>query len=153
MPADYDSLARFPARTPAAPDPRRTPDEVEKLQERVQKLEQLLEAQVRPVARAASQTAPRSGRPSRIRLDNVYFRQLFENSPDGIVLLTADDRVIDVNRGFEELFGYTAAEAAGHPINSLIVPSEAIYEACSGVPKPDVQHEGSDVGIGSSLPW
>jgi diguanylate cyclase (GGDEF)-like protein/PAS domain S-box-containing protein len=131
MPADHDSLAHFPDRSPVAPRERESAEAARALQERVQKLEQLLEAQVLPVSRAAGEAAARPGRPSRIRLDNVYFRQLFENSPDGIALLTADDRVIDVNRGFEELFGYPAAEAAGHPINSLIVPKEAIDEAWS----------------------
>ena len=63
------------------------------------------------------------------RLDNVYFRQLFENSPQAIVLLDDADRVIDCNAGFEELFGYERAEARGASINSLIVPEESAEEA------------------------
>lgn len=130
MSADHDSLARFPNRFPVAPERSDDRAGVDALQERVRKLEHLLDSQAAPSAVVPEGAAP-AVRTSRIRLDNVYFRQLFENSPDGIALLTADDRVIDVNRGFEELFGYTADEASGHPINSLIVPKEKIDEAWS----------------------
>ncbi len=83
---------------------------------------------------AGAETAPAEGLdrpdPTEVRqLDNVYFRQLFENSPDGIVLLDPEDRVIDVNRGFERLFGYSAEEARDQPINALIVPANSFGEA------------------------
>ncbi|MDH3255317.1 MAG: PAS domain-containing protein, partial [Acidobacteriota bacterium] len=33
-------------------------------------------------------------------LDNIFFRQLFENSPDAIVLLDTEDRIFDANSAF-----------------------------------------------------
>jgi diguanylate cyclase (GGDEF)-like protein/PAS domain S-box-containing protein len=62
-------------------------------------------------------------------LDNIYFRQLFENSPEAIVLLDNEDRVIDANPSFEQLFDYTVAEARGRRVNSLIVPEEMAEQA------------------------
>jgi diguanylate cyclase (GGDEF)-like protein/PAS domain S-box-containing protein len=72
---------------------------------------------------------PNSGGAERSSLDNIYFRQLFENSPEAIVLLDNEDRVIDANPSFEQLFDYTVAEARGRRINSLIVPDEMAEQA------------------------
>jgi diguanylate cyclase (GGDEF)-like protein/PAS domain S-box-containing protein len=62
-------------------------------------------------------------------LDNVLFRQLFENSPEAIVLLDNHDRVVDANRAFEDIFQYSLEEAQGETINSLIVPDDATSHA------------------------
>ncbi len=62
-------------------------------------------------------------------LDYIYFRQLFENSPQAIVLLDNHDRVIDANRAFEDTFQYRVGEARGRSINSLIVPQDLVTSA------------------------
>ena len=59
---------------------------------------------------------------SRPRLDDSYYRELFANLTDAVVLLSADDRVLEVNRAFERIFGYADEEACGRLINDLIVP-------------------------------
>ncbi len=59
----------------------------------------------------------------------VYFQQLFENTPVAIAMLDTHDRFVRVNRAFENLFGYTNADAAGRPINDLIIPADRIEEA------------------------
>ncbi len=128
MSFDHDSLARLPERTDSEESPRAR-EEVDALRRRVRHLERLLasDADARPfeLSRAVSGEA---GQPH-TRLDNVFFRQLFDNSPDGIVLLDAEDRVIDINRGFEDLFGYSRPESIGRGINELIVPEESAEEA------------------------
>nr|WP_320120593.1 PAS domain S-box protein [uncultured Marinifilum sp.] len=58
-----------------------------------------------------------------IRLQKTFFENLFENSPEAIVILDNQDRVIRVNREFERLFEYTQDEAELKYINDLIVPS------------------------------
>ncbi len=63
------------------------------------------------------------------RLQEAYFEQLFENSPEGIVLLGNDDRIIQANKGFGDLFQYDREEIKGKHINDLIVPEEKISEA------------------------
>jgi len=65
----------------------------------------------------------------KIRLQQAYFQQLFEASPDAIALLDEADRVVNVNRAFEELFGYQIEEIKGRGINELIVPEDRHEEA------------------------
>ncbi|MCB1056033.1 MAG: EAL domain-containing protein [Acidobacteria bacterium] len=57
-----------------------------------------------------------------LSLQEAYFQQLFENSPQAIVILNKEERIWTVNRGFEELFGYSAKDLENSTINELIVP-------------------------------
>ena len=60
-----------------------------------------------------------------LEVQRQYFADLFETSPEGIVLVEArTDVVIRVNEEFTRLFGYTAEEAAGRNLNDLIVPED-----------------------------
>lgn len=52
----------------------------------------------------------------------ITYKQLFENYPEGIAMLDNSHRVINVNEGFEKLFGYTLQEIKGQNLNNLIVP-------------------------------
>lgn len=60
-----------------------------------------------------------------------YFQQLFENSPDAIIMVDNSDRIIAANPSFLEFFGYSEDEVKGRPINSLIVPRHLEEEADS----------------------
>lgn len=51
-------------------------------------------------------------------------RALFENSPDGIVVVDSGGVIRDANPEAERLFGYTASELEGSPIETL-VPEDA----------------------------
>ncbi|MCF7889781.1 PAS domain S-box protein [Candidatus Bipolaricaulota bacterium] len=62
-------------------------------------------------------------------LSGETFRQLFEDGPEPTVLLDENGRIRDLNRRFEEVFGYELEEAKGKGINSLIVPERLIEEA------------------------
>ncbi len=55
-------------------------------------------------------------------IQTARFRQLFENSPLGIVLLDNQDRIIEVNAGFQDIFQYAPDEVLGKKINDIIVP-------------------------------
>lgn len=65
-----------------------------------------------------------------LNLQKAYFQQLFENSPEGIVMLDNTDRIIDANKGFERLFQYPVEEIKGRCLNEVIVP-EGLYEQAS----------------------
>ncbi|QOC22546.1 EAL domain-containing protein [Wenzhouxiangella sp. AB-CW3] len=52
---------------------------------------------------------------------SALFRKFFSISPDGIVLLDNDDRILKANPAFLQLFGYAIDEVLGRPINELIV--------------------------------
>jgi diguanylate cyclase (GGDEF)-like protein/PAS domain S-box-containing protein len=64
-----------------------------------------------------------------LRLQKSYFQQLFENSPEGIVMLDTEDRIIMVNKGFQKLFLYAPDEIVGRRINEIIVPEHLLAEA------------------------
>jgi PAS domain S-box-containing protein len=59
----------------------------------------------------------------------LYFQQLFENSPEGVVFLDKHDQIIDVNKAFTTLFGFTLKEAQGRQLDDLIVPGDLLREA------------------------
>ena len=58
-----------------------------------------------------------------------YFRQLFENSPAGIVILDEKDLILNANTAFLQMFQLTADEAIGHTIDALIVPEDLVEES------------------------
>jgi PAS domain S-box-containing protein len=64
-----------------------------------------------------------------LNIQNTFLEELFQCSPDAIVILDHQDRVLRINREFESLFGYTEPEAIGKQINNLIVPEELEKEA------------------------
>lgn len=59
----------------------------------------------------------------------MLFENLFESSPEAMVILDRNDTVLDVNPRFTEVFQYCAQEAVGRPLNDLIVPLEFAREA------------------------
>jgi PAS domain S-box-containing protein len=60
----------------------------------------------------------------RIRKQRVLLDELFEQAPEAVILMTADYRVVRVNREFTKLFGYSPKEAIGRHLRELIVPDE-----------------------------
>lgn len=64
-----------------------------------------------------------------LELQKVYFRQLFENSPEAICILDTEDRFVDVNHAFEQVFGYTKEELINSSINDAIVSARLKAEA------------------------
>lgn len=63
-----------------------------------------------------------------VELERAYFEQLFESSPEGIVVLDTHDCVIRCNEEFSRMFGYSQVEAEGRQINDLIVPPNLAEE-------------------------
>jgi PAS domain S-box-containing protein len=57
-----------------------------------------------------------------LRLQKVFFENLFEHSPDAIVILDNEDKVVKANKEFENLFEYSQKEILANKINDLIVP-------------------------------
>lgn len=57
-----------------------------------------------------------------IRKTENLFTQLFQSSPMAIVMLNEMGKVVQTNKGFEDLFGYTLQELEGKELNQFIVP-------------------------------
>src|ERR1700683_4643549 len=51
-----------------------------------------------------------------------YFEQIFQNSPDPILLLDPSFRTHYVNREFQSMFGFSQEEILGASIDDLIFP-------------------------------
>ncbi|MCF7830994.1 PAS domain S-box protein [Candidatus Gracilibacteria bacterium] len=61
-------------------------------------------------------------------VQNAQMQKLFEDSPEAIVLWDNDDRVLQVNDKFVELFGFSRQELIGKLTNPLIVPKNLLDE-------------------------
>ncbi len=59
-----------------------------------------------------------------LKLQGSCLQQLFDNSPDAIVMLDTDYKVVEANLAFEMLFGYSNQEIRGRMINEFIIPKE-----------------------------
>lgn len=66
-----------------------------------------------------------------IQLQKKRFQQLFENSPIGKAMLDLEEKILDVNSSFENMFQFTLGEIQGKEINEIIVPREKRAEAVS----------------------
>ncbi|MFP3899161.1 MAG: PAS domain S-box protein [Dehalococcoidia bacterium] len=66
-----------------------------------------------------------------LELQRAQFQQLFDGSPDAIAVLDTDERVMQANTSFETLFGYTAEEIKGRPINELVIPPNRAKEGAA----------------------
>jgi PAS domain S-box-containing protein len=60
--------------------------------------------------------------------DTSVLNAWFEQAPEAVAVLSADDRIIRVNREFTRLFGYGPDEVLKRSIHDLIVP-EALVES------------------------
>ena len=84
----------------------------------------------RPETSAENSAQPQSTEEI-LDLRRQYLEQLFESSPDALVILDASFRAQCVNREFQRMFGYSASQAMGQPIDSLIVPPDHTAESAS----------------------
>ncbi|MDH3290478.1 MAG: EAL domain-containing protein [Gemmatimonadota bacterium] len=62
-------------------------------------------------------------------IERAYLTELFENSPEAIVLVDNDGSVLRVNGPFTELFGYAPKEILGKAIDDLLPPADQHAEA------------------------
>jgi two-component system, cell cycle sensor histidine kinase and response regulator CckA len=58
-----------------------------------------------------------------------YLEQIFQNSPDPIIVVDTNFRVQCVNPEFERFFGFTAADTLNKSIDDLVFPSDRAAEA------------------------
>ncbi len=76
----------------------------------------------------------------RLTTHEIYFRQLFESSLEGIVALDREDHIVEANSSFLKLFGFTLQEIKGRRLNDLIVPPNLSQEG-EGLSKKVLNNE------------
>jgi PAS domain S-box-containing protein len=64
-----------------------------------------------------------------LSLRRQYLEQVFQSSPDPIIITNASFQAQCVNQEFQRMFGYSAAETLGQPIDELIFPPDLAAEA------------------------
>lgn len=65
---------------------------------------------------------------TRVKRNEILLAQLFQNIPMAVVLLADSGKVEQVNKGFEEMFGYSLNEIRDRSINDFIVPDQLNHE-------------------------
>jgi PAS domain S-box-containing protein len=58
-----------------------------------------------------------------------YLEQIFQSSPDPLIITDANFRGQCINQEFQTMFGYSAAETLGRPIDEIIFPPDRAAEA------------------------
>jgi PAS domain S-box-containing protein len=58
----------------------------------------------------------------------TYFQALFESSPEAIVSMTSNHRVLDVNPAFTTIFGFSAEDLREQDIDDYILPNDYAAE-------------------------
>jgi PAS domain S-box-containing protein len=64
----------------------------------------------------------------RTKKNETLLAQLFQNVPMAVVLLNESGKVEQVNKGFEEMFGFSLSELKNRSVNDFIVPEELTHE-------------------------
>jgi PAS domain S-box-containing protein len=88
------------------------------------------------LARANLELAERQRMESALRLSEKQYRQLIDESPQGILIVEAQGRIVLANPAAGDLLGHTAAELLDHDILSFFDPDEL---ASRPVPIDDLQ--------------
>ena len=57
-----------------------------------------------------------------VKYQKKYFQSLFENSPEAVVSLDIQNRIVDLNPVFEKMFGYKLEDIKGKDIDDYIIP-------------------------------
>lgn len=69
---------------------------------------------------------------AQIRRSESLFMQLFQNLPMAVAMLDEGGKVTAINKGFEDMFGYSKDDLLGKNLNDFIVP-EGLYDEGIGL--------------------
>jgi PAS domain S-box-containing protein len=78
--------------------------------------------------RSASTQIPGDPQTSEFHLARVM-EELFEQAPEAVAVLSANDRIVRINKEFTRMFGYEPDEVLERSINDLIVPETLVESA------------------------
>jgi two-component system cell cycle sensor histidine kinase/response regulator CckA len=83
-----------------------------------------------PHAEKTNGTGSEAGNPeASLDVRRQYLEQLFQNSPDPLLIVDSSFRTQCVNQEFERMFGFSAADTLGKPIDELVFPPDRAAEA------------------------
>jgi two-component system cell cycle sensor histidine kinase/response regulator CckA len=93
-------------------------------------LTRILDPISNPISNQAPALAPTNGHAAEnpLAVEKAYFEQIIENAPEAISIIDHELRILRVNGEFTQVFGFSAAEAAGKRLDELIVPPDRYAE-------------------------
>jgi two-component system, cell cycle sensor histidine kinase and response regulator CckA len=77
----------------------------------------------------AASKRSRSASEETLAVRRQYLEQLFQSSPDPLIVADSSFHALCVNQEFQRVFGYSAAQVLGKPIDELIVAPDRLAEA------------------------
>jgi PAS domain S-box-containing protein/putative nucleotidyltransferase with HDIG domain len=60
-----------------------------------------------------------------LRIQKIYFKELFSNSSDAAILVDNDDKIINVNKSFEKLFKYSLNEIKNRYLDDFLMQNDS----------------------------
>lgn len=78
---------------------------------------------------AQKEIAERKKAENALRIEKAYLEQLFDNSPEAIVMVDNEGGILRINKEFTKMFGYKIDEVFGTTIDTVVVPREFYDEA------------------------
>ena len=63
-----------------------------------------------------------------LTVEQVYFEHIVENAPEAVSIVDDKNRILRINSEFTRLFGFSASDAVGLPIDQLVVPPDRYAE-------------------------
>jgi PAS domain S-box-containing protein len=64
-----------------------------------------------------------------LKKTETMFYRLFQNTPLAVALLNDNGNVVQINKGFEEMFGFSIGELSGRGLTEFIIPEDRVAEA------------------------
>ncbi|MFA7241267.1 MAG: PAS domain S-box protein [Sulfuricellaceae bacterium] len=102
--------------------------------------------QLQKLAPALTRALDESGAKQQHRESEERFRKISESAQDAIMMMGADQRISFWNAAAERIFGYTAAEAIGQELHTLITPTAAHAKFSQAFPHFQETGEGPIIG-------
>ena len=87
-----------------------------------------LRANTPPSANHGASVPSGNGSHAQLIIDQAYFEQIIENAAEAISVVDEEHRILRINSEFTRIFGYTASEALGLPIDKVVVPPDRYAE-------------------------
>jgi len=78
---------------------------------------------------SAEKNPPKTSPEETLSIRRQYLEQLFQSSPDPLIIVDTTFRTQCVNQEFQRMFGYSAAHTLGQSIDELIFPPDRAAEA------------------------
>jgi PAS domain S-box-containing protein len=90
----------------------------------------------------ASDITERKQAEMNLKIERAYFENLFQNSPEAIVVTSNSGIIQRINHHFTQLFGYTPEEAIGKSVDVLLAPDELMGEASQKTDEANMKSVG-----------